>query len=75
MVSTVQLTASLKSLESRLTKREIGADLDWYVNRSAELHSVLAGTNAPKDHLIDTEARNVSEIADEIVSAVKWREN
>ncbi len=72
-VFTVQLTASLESLNSRLTAREEGSALEWHLNRSVELKSILARSTTPRDHLIDTDSRAAIDIADEIFNVVKWR--
>jgi hypothetical protein len=74
-VSTIQLSASLDTLEARLRKREIGSGLDWHLNRAGELLDSLAQPGTPSDHRIATDSRTVVEIAEEVVSKIAWRLN
>ena len=72
-VSTVQLSAKLETLETRLTGREIGSGLTWHKHRAGELAVSLADESTPSNYRIDTDDRTVIEIANEIVSKTEWR--
>lgn len=71
-VTTVQLSASMKTLEARLSGREIGSGLEWHINRAGELVDSLALATAPSDLRIDTNGLTVIEIAEEIVNNIDW---
>lgn len=72
-VITVQLTATVETLQQRVRQREIGAGLDWHLNRAAELARLLKHPETPCDLRIQTDGRSVSDIAAEIVGGVAWR--
>lgn len=72
-VKTMQLSASLETLEARLSVREIGSGLNWHISRSAELADSLAEVITPSDYRINTDRRTVIEIAEEIVKKIDWR--
>lgn len=67
-----QLRASEAVLRERVGKREIGSGHDWHVARALELARSLA-LAGPADHVIETDGRQVSEIAMEIVEHVRWQ--
>ena len=71
-VTTVQLSASMETLEARLSGREIGSGLGWHINRAGELVDSLVLATTPSDYRIDTNGRTVIEIAEEIVSNIEW---
>lgn len=68
----VQLTASLACLHERVRKREIGSGLQWHLNRSGELLTILTGANAPCDVRIDTDRCTIRELAEELASLISW---
>lgn len=72
-VTTVQLSASIGTLEARLREREIGSGLDWHINRAGELLNSLAEAPTPSDYRVETDGRAVIEIAEEIVALKAWR--
>jgi len=72
-ISSIQLTASNDVLEARLTSREIGSGLDWHINRAKELSATLSTGHAPGDYKINTDGRGIVEIADEIITVIRWR--
>lgn len=74
LVTIIQLSAKLETLETRLSRREVGSGLDWHINRASELVVSLSEVDMPCDHRINTDERAVAEIAEEIVSKIGWRE-
>lgn len=74
-VSTIQLSAELETLKTRLSGREIGSKLNWHINRAGELATSLADESTPSNYRINTDNRTVTDIAEEIVNNIKWRQN
>jgi hypothetical protein len=70
-ITVVRLTAPLAVIEERIRSREIGAALDWHLARAAELEAHWAA-NPVEDHLVDTNARSVRSIAQEVLSQADW---
>ncbi len=66
----VRLRASQAEIERRLRGRETEASIEWYCNRSAELAELME-TRHIGDLVIDTDGRNIAEIADEILQRIE----
>jgi predicted kinase len=64
-----QLEAPVEVLRERLRGRELGAGLDWHLNRADELAEILRG--APADRRLSTDGKSMAHAAAEIISA--WR--
>jgi hypothetical protein len=71
-IQIVRLQASLTTLRQRLEQREVGASLAWHQQRAAELIALM-GERRVEDFLIDTEAKSIPQIADEILNRVGWK--
>lgn len=65
-ILTVRLDASQSVLEERIQNRPMGGDEEWHLKRSAELTDVLEEAKI-EDVLINTEAKSISEVAQEVV--------
>ncbi|MEM1310874.1 MAG: hypothetical protein AAGF98_15515 [Cyanobacteria bacterium P01_H01_bin.153] len=72
-IVTFQLIAKLATLENRLRRREVGASLEWHLNRAAELATTLENEDIPSDYRIMTDDRPVFDIATEITGLMHWR--
>lgn len=72
-IFTIQLSAGIETLQQRVKKRELGAGLDWHLKRTVELERILKGDEAPCDYRVDTEVRDIHEIAAQIVNLIPWR--
>lgn len=70
-IQVFRLTASLEVIAARLTRREIGSGIDWYLDRAAHLTRLWV-TQSVEDYLVDTQARSVREIAEEILRVSRW---
>jgi adenylylsulfate kinase len=69
----VRLQASLDTLLSRLRLREIGAGLDWHLQRAAELSQQMERDKV-EDLLVNTEGKSINAIAREILIRSNWAE-
>lgn len=67
----VRLQASLDTLQSRLKQRELGAYLDWHLQRASVL-SVQMDRDKVEDILLDTDGKSVNTIASEILVRSNW---
>jgi adenylylsulfate kinase-like enzyme len=63
----IRLTAPVSTLEKRLKQRELGAGLEWHLQRAPELTAIME-RNKVEDLLIETDGKTVIEIAREILS-------
>ncbi|MGQ7845622.1 hypothetical protein ACUNV4_14150 [Granulosicoccus sp. 3-233] len=72
-VTTVQLSASMETLCTRLMQREIGSGLDWHLKRAVALSAILAAESAPANLRMATDGLQVIDIAQELVSRCQWR--
>ena len=68
-----QLSAPIGTLYSRIQRRENDSGLVWHQNRACELLDILSRQSTPCDHRINTDHKQVTEIAVEIVDLVRWR--
>ena len=68
-----QLSAAIGTLHSRIQHREVGSGLEWHQHRAGELLYTLSRQSTPCDHRINTDGKQVTEIAAEIVDWVRWR--
>ncbi len=66
-----QLRAGEQQLRERIAKREIGSGHNRHVERALEL-SLSLERDAPADFIIETDAKQVSEIAKEVMQHVQW---
>jgi hypothetical protein len=71
---TVQLGATVETLQQRVRYRETGSGLDWHLRRAVELARRLESLETPCDQRIRTDGRSVAEIATAILEQVVWRE-
>lgn len=69
-----RLRASEPVLAARVRQRELGSSLQWHVDRAAELARSLDRTG-PGDAVIDTDDRDVRDVAQEAVALIDWAEN
>lgn len=67
----VRLQASLDTLQSRLKQRELGAYLDWHLQRAAVLSQQM-NRDKVEDILVDTDGKSVHTIASEILVRSNW---
>ncbi|HVB20420.1 MAG TPA: AAA family ATPase [Ktedonobacteraceae bacterium] len=67
----VRLRASLDTLLTRLRIREIGAGLDWHLQRAAVLSQQM-DRDKVEDILVDTDEKSVAAIAHEILTRSNW---
>lgn len=67
----VRLTASLSTLHERLKQRELGASLEWHLQRAPELAAIME-RNRVEDLLVATDGKSVTEIAREILQQTRW---
>lgn len=70
-ITVCQLYAPDSTLLMRVRSREIGSDREWHERRSLELARQLEQTDFA-DFLVDTEAREPADIAEEIAGKVGW---
>jgi len=70
-ITVVRLTAPLPVIQERIRGREIGAGLDWYLARAAELDTHWRA-NPVEDLLVETDQRSVRSLAEEILSSAGW---
>ena len=70
-ITVVRLSAPLSIVEARIRHREIGAGLDWYLARAAELDAHWRA-NPVEDLLVDTSDRSVRAIAEDVLKQVGW---
>jgi hypothetical protein len=70
-IAVVRLRATPATLESRLRRRERGADLAWYLHRGPELVAIMERAGIG-DILVDTDDRSVGEIAAEVLRRSGW---
>lgn len=66
-----QLSAQEPVLLDRVRGREIGVEVQWFVDRARELAASLP-RSAPADITIDTTDRTITSVAEEIVTRVEW---
>ena len=67
----IRLHASLNTLAERVKQRELGAALEWPLQRAPEL-ALLMEQNKVEDILVDTDNKTVTEIAREILTRSEW---
>lgn len=67
----VRLQASLRALESRLARREVGSGLDRHLQRAAELAALMEQQRV-EDILVDTESKPVATVAREVLIRSGW---
>lgn len=70
-VTVARLTASSETIEERIRRREIGAGGDWHVERARRLATHWQA-HPVEDFLVDTEGRDVRELAVEVLSRAGW---
>lgn len=67
----VRLQATLDTLLTRLRLREIGAGLDWHLQRAAVLSKQM-DCDKVEDMLVNTEGKSVNAVAREILARSNW---
>jgi adenylylsulfate kinase-like enzyme len=67
----IRLQAPLDTLLSRLRLREIGAGLDWHLQRAAVLSQQMERDKV-EDMLVDTEGKSIITVAREILTRSNW---
>jgi hypothetical protein len=70
-----QRSVSNATLTKRVTQRETGSGLEWHLRRAETLAVSLTHSSTPCDFCIDTNAKSVAEIAQDIVQLVPWRKD
>jgi hypothetical protein len=70
-VTIARLTASSAALDERIRRRELGAALDWHLERARELEAHWR-EHPVEDVLVDTEGRGVRDIAVEVLTRSGW---
>lgn len=70
-ITVCQLCAPDSTLLTRVRSREIGSDREWHERRSLELAGQLEQTDFA-DFLVNTEAREPTDIAQEVAGRVGW---
>lgn len=70
-LAVVRLRASPATLEERIRRRMPGAGLQWHLDRAPQLATIMDRA-AVEDHLVETDARSVSEIAEEVLDRAGW---
>ncbi|MGX2996946.1 hypothetical protein JNUCC64_22205 [Streptomyces sp. JNUCC 64] len=68
----VLLTASDATVHERLTRREIGSELERELANSARKARLLEGGSDPDTVRVATDGRTVADIAREVVAATGW---
>lgn len=68
----VLLTATDATVETRLTARERGSELEQQLRRSTFMDRHLAEHTAPDAHHIPTDGRDVRDIATEVLTKTTW---
>ena len=63
-IVTIRLTASTATLTARVTRREVGSERDWHVQRAIELSGLLN----VGDFEIDTSSANVVQTAEKVIA-------
>lgn len=67
----VRLRASDAALRSRVRGRELGLGRAWSLDRAVELSRQMDATSL-EDHLVETDSRDVSAIAAEVLRCAGW---
>lgn len=70
-ICAVRLRASLETLRQRVLGREVGSDRDWCLSRALEL-AALMELQAVEDHLVETDGRTVTDVANEVLRRAGW---
>jgi energy-coupling factor transporter ATP-binding protein EcfA2 len=70
-ITVVRLRASVPTLQARLRKRGNGAGLQWHLDRAVELAPEMDRARV-EDLLVETEERNPSDLASEILLRLGW---
>ena len=70
-IQVCRLTADLDLRRQRLREREKGAGLDWHLNRTAELDTILDRARI-EDFSVDNGDRPLREVALEVLTGAGW---
>jgi ribose 1,5-bisphosphokinase PhnN len=70
-ITVARLTASPAVLEERIRGRELGAGLQWHLDRAVELQAWWRD-HPVEDFLVDTGGRGVRELALEVLTRAGW---
>ena len=70
-IQVCRLTADLDLRRQRLRVRERGAGLDWHIDRTLELDSILDGAKI-EDFSVDNGDRALREVALEVLTRAGW---
>jgi hypothetical protein len=70
-VAIARLTASPATIDKRVRSRELGAGLDWHLARAQELEAHWR-EHPVEDFLVDTEGRDVRDVAVEVLTRSGW---
>lgn len=71
-ITTVRLRAANAALLARVEGRELGAGREWHLRRAVELAALMERRRV-EDYLIETDGRDVTEVAREVLHRVGWR--
>ena len=70
-ITVVRLKASADTLRQRVERREIGLAREQNLRRTLEVAAELEQAGA-EDHVVDTDARPVTEVAQAVLEAAGW---
>jgi hypothetical protein len=66
-----RLVASQATRESRIRQREIGAGLEWHLNRTVELEEILHKASV-EDFQVENDGRPIRDVALEVLEKAGW---
>lgn len=70
-ITVVRLWASIEAMRSRIAQREVGSGLDWHLDRTVELATIMDASSV-EDVLIETEGKTVLEVPREVLDRTEW---
>jgi hypothetical protein len=70
-ITVCRLVASQATRESRIRQREIGAGLEWHLNRTVELEEILQKA-ALEDFQVENDGRPIHDVALEVLEKAGW---
>lgn len=66
-----RIVASQETRMSRIRQREIGAGLDWHMNRTVELEEILQRVSI-EDFQVENDGRPISAVAYDVLEKAGW---